>query len=1053
MKLFGSKHGKYEGRHTSPRRRKRRTKALLPLCLVLILGVCLTVGGTLAFMQQKTDTVTNTFKAGDITYTLNLEANAANVEMPSELTAQSSTSLSATFTPDKAPTKTGYTFGGWYYDTACTDANLHTAAPGTSITVKYGDPYDSNPDANKVTITLYAQWYANTNTEYRVEHYQQNVTGNDYTIVSADTQYLTGTTDTQVTPAVKNYTGFKSPEPQTVTIAGDGSTVVKYYYDRLTYTVTLNKGTGIASVSGAGTYRYGASVTINATADSGYNWSKWSGTHDTTAQQYTFTMPNGDVNDTANAEIINYTISYNLDGGSVSGNPTSYNVTTANFTLKNPTRTGYTFAGWTGSNGNTKQTTVTIAKGSTGNKSYTANWTENSYTIKYNANGGSGSMSNTSAKYATAVTLRTNTFTRTGYTFQGWATSANGSKVYNDKQSVSKLTATNGGTVNLYAVWKANTYTITYHANGATSGSTAKSTHTYNTAKTLTANGFKWSGYQFLGWSTSAKPLASGATARSYVQYANGQSVNNLTSTNGGNINLYAVWTYSTLDIASLTTDPDGNGTDYLWQEHPCSSVDGGHYFDLGNNKIYRYNLNRTYDVSETAYFHFDIKVPTSATSIFSNEFKTLMTMNGQIEFGSSGKADENEKSIEWKNVLNHAYYTNGGNGWVNVYVPLSAFVSLGNPDLTKINFLGVYWANNSNNAVYSGQLANPYFTCTLPAGAGLLKNSLSLNPEEPVQIDLLWEGIDDTNMDIWYPVDEQYPTAGDSYELAFEPAEGYAMAETITVTIDDVTYEVYTNGQAEDGVIAPVYDPEANVLSIPAELLTAETTYVSVTASAVPVEIIITTEQTETTETESGETEVTESETAAEEATITVAMNLTNMTAQGDTTLQVGEDYTIVLVPDEGYQLPEIIRVEIDGTLYEVYTDGLEHRELPEGESELPPMPTFDPATGTLTIPAILLGETTQNVTITISAVEIAANETEASEVATEEETEKSTDESELATVSSGDAALPPDNKEEGTADGEAPVDPDGGEDGTDSDSANSTTETTEGSSEEVAE
>ena len=80
MKLFGSKHGKFEGRHTSLRRRKRSTKTLLPLCLVLILGVCLTVGGTLAFMQQKTDTVTNTFKAGDITYTLNLEANAANVK-------------------------------------------------------------------------------------------------------------------------------------------------------------------------------------------------------------------------------------------------------------------------------------------------------------------------------------------------------------------------------------------------------------------------------------------------------------------------------------------------------------------------------------------------------------------------------------------------------------------------------------------------------------------------------------------------------------------------------------------------------------------------------------------------------------------------------------------------------------------------------------------------------------------------------------------------------------------------------------------------------------
>jgi len=352
--------------------------------------------------------------------------------------------------------------------------------------------------------------------------------------------------------------------------------------------------------------------------------------------------------------------------------------------------------------------------------------------------------------------------------------------------------------------------------------------------------------------------------------------------------------------------------------------------------------------------------------------------------------------------------------------------------------------------------------TITYHSAASNAGATLSLRQEEH-SIDLVWDGIDDTNMDIWYPVDEQYPVAGDSYELAFEPLEGYTMAEVITVVIDGVTYEVYTDGQTEDGTIAPVYDPEANVLRIPAELLTTETTYVSVTASAVPVEIIITTEQTETTATESAEAEATESETVAEEATITVAMNLTNMTAQGDTTLQIGENYTIVLVPDDGYQLPEIIRVEIDGILYEVYTDGLEHRELPEGETELPPMPTFDPATGTLTIPAILLGETAQNVTITISAVEIVVpTETKGSEEtveettetgATEEETEESTDATDLTTVNSGDAALPPDGKEEGTGDDEAPVDPDGDEDGTNSDGADSTTETTESQSEEVAE
>ena len=72
-----------------------------------------------------------------------------------------------------------------------------------------------------------------------------------------------------------------------------------------------------------------------------------------------------------------YTISYNLNGGSVSGNPTSYNYSTAAFTLKNPTRSGYTFTGWTGTGLSSASTSVTVPTHSTGNRSYTANWKQN----------------------------------------------------------------------------------------------------------------------------------------------------------------------------------------------------------------------------------------------------------------------------------------------------------------------------------------------------------------------------------------------------------------------------------------------------------------------------------------------------------------------------------------------------------------------------------------------------------------------------------------------------------------------------------------------------
>ena len=93
------------------------------------------------------------------------------------------------------------------------------------------------------------------------------------------------------------------------------------------------------------------------------------------------------------------------------------------------------------------------------------------YSVKFNANGGTGSMSNESFTYGTAKALTANAFTRTGYSFQGWATSASGAKVYNDKQSVSNLTETSGAVVNLYAVWKARLYMVINLSSGSSSTS------------------------------------------------------------------------------------------------------------------------------------------------------------------------------------------------------------------------------------------------------------------------------------------------------------------------------------------------------------------------------------------------------------------------------------------------------------------------------------------------------------------------------------------------------------------------------------------------------
>ena len=93
------------------------------------------------------------------------------------------------------------------------------------------------------------------------------------------------------------------------------------------------------------------------------------------------------------------------------------------------------------------------------------------YSVKFNANGGTGTMANESFTYGTAKALTANAFTREGYTFQGWATSASGAKVYNDKQSVLNLTTTSGAVVNLYAVWKSALYMVVDLSSGSSSTS------------------------------------------------------------------------------------------------------------------------------------------------------------------------------------------------------------------------------------------------------------------------------------------------------------------------------------------------------------------------------------------------------------------------------------------------------------------------------------------------------------------------------------------------------------------------------------------------------
>ena len=178
-----------------------------------------------------------------------------------------------------------------------------------------------------------------------------------------------------------------------------------------------------------------------------------------------------------------------------------------------PSKTGYTFKGWGTSS--SASTTYSAGASRTGyygtDYEWYANWTINTYTISYNANGGSGAPSSQTKTYNVTLTLHSTIPTRDGYEFLGWATSSNAtSATYSAGGSY-----TNNAAATLYAVWKAKEYSVLYNGNGGVHLTTGEETWEDTTNKftfgkeydvsleTLGDKGFKYPGYNLLGWNTS----------------------------------------------------------------------------------------------------------------------------------------------------------------------------------------------------------------------------------------------------------------------------------------------------------------------------------------------------------------------------------------------------------------------------------------------------------------------------------------------------------------------------------------------------------------------
>ena len=383
------------------------------------------------------------------TYTVRFNANGGSGEMSDQdFTYNTAQNLTAnTFS------RTGYSFNGW------------STTPNGAVTYTDGQSVSNLTAEDGETITLYAKWTLNTyNITYDLDD-GSVATANPATYdVTTPTFTLNNPTKTGYTFA--GWTGTDLTQPtQTATIT-QGSTGDRSYtahWTPNTYTVHFDANNGEGTMNDMSfTYDQAQNLTANAFSRTYYDFAGWS-TSVNGAVEYAdgqlvnnlTPINNETVTLYAKWNAINYNITYDLDGGSVAtANPTTYNVETPTFTLNNPIKPGYTFDGWTGTDLTEATQTVTITQGSTGDRSYTAHWTPNTYTVHFDANNGEGTMNDMSFTYDQAQNLTANTFTREYHNFSGWNTSANGSGTsYTDGQSVSNLTTEPNGTVTLYAQW------------------------------------------------------------------------------------------------------------------------------------------------------------------------------------------------------------------------------------------------------------------------------------------------------------------------------------------------------------------------------------------------------------------------------------------------------------------------------------------------------------------------------------------------------------------------------------------------------------------------
>lgn len=670
-------------------------------------------------------------------------------------------------------TNPGYSFDGWYIDGA-----------------KKGqlDYYRFNMPANNVSIT--ASWDLVTyNVTYNLNGGRIDSGSNPKTYTIEDNIILNSPSKTGYT--FKCWIAYIDSKSREITALGNGmagDVTVKAVWTPIEYSIPLYPNGGELDET-VFEIRYDDSYVLPTPTRLGYKFDGWKGNSGLVSQSGTSWKYTDVTSLTAQWSILNYSITYELNGGTNSpNNPTSYTINTS-VVFANPTKTGYTFLGWYDSDNNL---VTSIQTESTGEIILSAHWNDgNRYIVELNPDGGDLENDSIEVQYNHKYCLPEPH--KTGYSFDGWFTDS--------VKIVSEGVWNYENITTLTAHWSIIAYSIIYELNGGTNSPLNPSSYTIEDAVTFAAP--TKAGYKFIGW------------------YCDDLAITDIPLGSTGVVNVEARWLIN-LNVLSVTSDDTSKGTVVI--------ISGSGY----SNELITVMATPVGDCIFKGWYHKLTKVSDDATYTF-----TMPTNDYSLVAHFFTKTEEEEEARRLGRIP-----TLSDDGKTITY-GLYPQENINDPSLiSALDTLTTTEANNwylYNNQYYAKASATPYTSGSkFDNGTTISKGTIYWFKCEPI----IWNVLSNANGEYYvissvlldthfyynsktsrtidnqivYANDYKYSDIrawlnADFYNSAFALETGYIQITTVGNggTTTDSKYNKYVCASTEDRVFLPSYKDYTN--------------------------------------------------------------------------------------------------------------------------------------------------------------------------------------------------------------------------------------------------